>query len=106
MSLSVERSIRKAKRHARKGEIELAAQEYRRVLADFPQNPRAIEGLKALQNPKPINATAKSQPSRKQINALVGLYNQGDFQQTLMQGELLAKQFPLHGGSMSGIFNQ
>ena len=94
MSLSVERSLRKARRHARNGEVELAAQEYKRVLASFPQNPRAIEGLKALQHPTSTDSAGKSQPSREQINTLVHLFNQGNFQQTLAHGELLAKQFP------------
>lgn len=48
MSLSVDQALRKAGRHARKGELELAARLYEGVIERFPGNRRAAEGLKAL----------------------------------------------------------
>lgn len=83
MSLSVDQTLRKAKRHAKKGEIDLAAQQYKTVLEKYPQNKRAITGLKALQ-----------QPTQEQINGLIALYNQGNFQQALNHGEVLENQYP------------
>lgn len=35
-------------------------------------------------------------PSQEQIGRLIALYNEGRFQDALMQGEILAKQFPNH----------
>ena len=91
MSMSVDQILRKAKRHAKKGERNLATQEYRSVLKVYPKNKRAIEGLKALQRPK---ATINAGPSQEQINELIALYKHGKFQEALVQGEALAKQFP------------
>lgn len=83
MSLSADQILRKAARHAKNGETELAAQQYQSVLEKYPQNQRAIEGLKALQ-----------QPSQQQTNDLITLFNQGNFQQALQLGETLEQQFP------------
>ena len=91
MSLFIDQALRKAKRHAKKGERNLATQEYRSVLKVYPKNKRAIEGLKALQRPK---ATINAGPSQEQINELIALYKHGKFQEALVQGEALAKQFP------------
>ena len=94
MSLSVDQALRRAKRHAKKGEADLAAQEYNSVLEKFPKNKRAIEGLKALQQPKAVKAATNAGPSQEQINGLIALYNQGKLQETLVQVEALASQFP------------
>ncbi len=94
MSLSVDRALRKAKRHAKKGEADLAAQKYKSVLEKFPKNKRAIDGLKALQQAKAVMTASNSGPSQEQINGLIALYNQGKLQETLVQGEALAKEFP------------
>ena len=91
MPLSVEQTLRKAKSHARKGEVELAVQKFQRVLEQYPKNKQAIEGLKALQQP---TAATKPAAFRKKIDELTALYNQGKLQETLVQGEALAKQFP------------
>ena len=91
MSMSVDQILRKARRHAKKGEPDLATQEYRSVLKLYPKNKRAIEGLKALQRP---NAAINAGPSQEQMNELFALYKHGKFQEALVQGEALAKQFP------------
>ena len=94
MSLSVDQILRKAKRHAKKGEIDRAAEMYRSVLEVYPKNRRAIEGLKRFQQPKEVTAVKNGGPSQEQINKVIALYKQGRFQETLVQGEALAKQFP------------
>ena len=87
MPLSVDRVLRKARQLASKGETNLAAQEYNRVLAKFPKNQQAIEGLKALR-------LAAAKLPRQQRDGLTALYKQGRLQQTLAAGEALARQFP------------
>ena len=94
MPLSVDQALREAKSHARKGEADLAAQKYKGVLQKYPKNKRAIEGLKALQSSTPVNVATISGPSRQQINGLTALYKLGKLQESLVQGEALAKQFP------------
>ena len=94
MSLSVDQVLRKAKRHAQKGEADLAVQKYKSVLEKYPNNKRAIEGLKALEEPRTAKTATNSGPSQEKINRLIELYNQGKLQETLVQGEALAKQLP------------
>lgn len=94
MSPSVDQSLRKAKRHTKKGEIDLATDIYKNVLERFPKNRRAIEGLKALQRLKDVKTTNSAGPSQEQVNGLITLYNQGRLQETLVQGEALERQFP------------
>ena len=110
MSLSVDQALLRAKRHAKKGEADLAAQEYNSVLEKFPKNKRAIDGLKALQQPSTAKTAINAEPSQEQINGLNALYNQGKLQETLVQGEALASQFPnvpftlnLLGGVNAGL---
>lgn len=91
MSKSVDQILRRAERHAKKGKPDLATQEYRNVLKDYPKNKRAIEGLKALQRPE---TAMNAGPSQEQINELIALYTQGNFQEALVQGKSLAHQFP------------
>ena len=94
MSQSVALILHKAQRHAKKGETDLAVQQYKRILQKYPQNKRAIAGLKALQQPERIKKAANPQVSQEQFNGLITLYNQGKLKQALDAGEALEKQFP------------
>ncbi len=94
MSLSVDLALRKARRHAKRGEVDLAVQKYQSVLEKYPQNKRAIEGLKALQQPTAVYAATNAAPSQAQIDGLIALFNQGKLQEALVEGEALARQFP------------
>ncbi len=80
MFLSVDLALRKARRHAKRGESNLAAQKYKSVLEKYPQNKRAIEGLKALQQPTAVEAAASAAPSQEQLNGLIALYDANDLQ--------------------------
>ncbi len=94
MSPSVAQILRKAERHSKKGESDLAAQQYESILQKYPQNKQAIAGLKALQQPDPIVKAANRQTFQAQIDGLIALYNQGKLKQALEAGEALEKQFP------------
>ncbi len=94
MSRSVAQILRKAQRHTKNGETDLALHQYRSVLQKYPQNKQAIAGLKALQQPERIKKAANPQVSQEQFNGLITLYNQGKLTQALDAGEALEKQFP------------
>ena len=94
MSVSVDQTLRKAKRHTKKSETDLAAQLYKSILEKYPGNKSAIAGLRALQHPTAVKKPTKVGPSQEQINGLIALYNQEKFQQALDDGETLEKQFP------------
>ena len=85
MPLSVEKIIRKAKRHAKKGERDLAAQQYKIILEKYPQNLSAISGIKELQN---------VEAPQEQIDQLITLFNHGRLEQALDFGGALEKQYP------------
>ena len=92
MSLVVDRSLRKARRHAKRGENALAAREYERILARYPNNRRAREGLEALRRP-PAGA-AEPGPSAEEIARLAALHREGRLAELLAEGEALAERFP------------
>ncbi len=100
MPISIEQVLLKAKRFAKNGENQLAAEQYKTVLEAFPNNIRAIRGLKALdQASKGIRQTGlaghrQTTPTRNQINDLLSLYSQGQLEKALTLGEELASQYP------------
>lgn len=91
MSLSVDKSIRKARRYADAGDVTNAAALYRSVLEKYPSNKRASQGLSALDQRKPAAGGA---PPRDQVNALTALSAKGEAKAALAGAWALAQQFP------------
>lgn len=87
MSISVDKSIRKAKRLAKSGDIRQAASVYNAVLAQYPQNQRALQGLNL------FNVHAH-RPSGDDLNTLLALSKQKQEQAVRAQATLLLRQFP------------
>jgi predicted O-linked N-acetylglucosamine transferase (SPINDLY family) len=89
-SFPVDEILRRAKVHAKDGEVDQARQLYQEILAKFPEHKVAIEGLDTLPQQQPQGTV----PGQDQLDVLIGLYNQGLLQQALTQGLALARQFP------------
>jgi tetratricopeptide (TPR) repeat protein len=89
--MSVNETLLKAKRYAKKGDVDLAAQIYQSVLEKFPQNKRARDGLIALQQSA---ISSDEVPSEAELNGLITLYNQEKIVEALAQGEALAGRYP------------
>jgi tetratricopeptide (TPR) repeat protein len=67
---------------------------YQDILARFPKNKKAKDGMKSLYG-RPIGKTAKIQDlPRDQLNPLINLHTQRRFQQVLSQATRMLKQFP------------
>ncbi|MEH6360136.1 MAG: tetratricopeptide repeat protein [Amylibacter sp.] len=94
MALSVDQLLSKAKSLARKGDINTAAQIYKSVLQRFPQNKRAIDGIRTLQKHPPAPAVSASQPPQNQINALIALLQQGQLEQLVQNATAMTRNFP------------
>lgn len=94
MSRSVEQLLRKAKRHAKMGDVQLAEESYKSILATYPQNKRAIEGLKELHGADTKAKNAAHAPTEAQIRELIALYNQRRLEEALIKGEALARKYP------------
>ena len=91
MSLSADKSIRKARRYADAGDVANAAALYRSVLEKYPSNKRASQGLSALDRRMPA---ATSAPPRDQVNALIALSARGETTAAISAAQTLARQFP------------
>ena len=91
--LSVERALRHAKAHQRKGELEQARTLYSQILQTFPENIRAKQALAALQAPKPT-ANSTHHPPQEQVDALLALYNQGQLGAVAERSARLTQAFP------------
>ena len=90
--VSLEKTLLKAKYHAKKGEMEEAKILYRSVLQAFPSNTRAQKGLAALTHSKKNNITLN--PPLETFNKLVNLYNQGLLSAVIDQAKAITEKYP------------
>ena len=94
MPLSVDKALRKARSHVTAGELVEAEELYKQVLSKFPKNKKAIQGYQKLKVEITSKGSSCSEPSQKQIDEVVGLYNQGQFEGALEKAKLLTNLFP------------
>lgn len=109
--LSVDRAMARAKSHERKGEIDQAFSLYKGVLEAFPKNARAQQALAKLSQLRQA-AQASLNPTKKQVEGLVALYNQGQFAALAETGAQLVQRYPgsfvlwnLLGAAYKGLGN-
>ena len=93
IKLSVDRALRKAKSHERNGQMDEAVKLYHSVLAVFPSNTRAKQGLAKLSQPKPGTLAGKN-PSDETLNQLIALYNKGQIRTVTQECDRLTQEFP------------
>ena len=91
--LNVDRTLRKAESRERKGEMDEALKLYHSVLAVFPGNIRAKQGLARLSQPKP-GTLAGENPSDEILHQLIDLYNKGQIRTVIQECDRLTKEFP------------
>lgn len=99
MKLNVDKAIRRAQTHVKKGETAQAAEVYSSILVAFPQNKRAQQGLERLKSgqvhqPSPRRSQAPQTMPREGYNRLVALFRDGCFEDVVRFGEPFATQFP------------
>ena len=85
---------------AKEGNAEEAKRIHKDILAKFPKNKRAQQGLAA--SSKPQRLPNRQEPPQDTINQLLNLYNQGHLSDALEKAQALAQQYP--EGLRSGIF--
>ena len=91
--LSADSALRKAKSHERKGQIDEALKLYHSVLATFPGNIRAKQGLAKLSQLK-LGSLAGEKPSDEILHQLIALYNKGQIRTVIQECDRLTKEFP------------
>lgn len=106
-TLNIEREMRRAQSHIKKGETKDAAQVYSNLLKIFPQNRRAQQALAKLVTPTAENALPQADCDR--ISALL---QQGQFEAVVQLGNALRPKYPrearvpvLMGIALSGLKN-
>lgn len=90
MQVNVEQALKRAKKHAKKGELAQAEESYLAVLESFPQNKRAQDGLAELREMSLVEAP----PPPERVQELIGLFTQGRLQEVLERGNGLIEAFP------------
>ncbi|MDB2501996.1 tetratricopeptide repeat protein [Paracoccaceae bacterium] len=79
----LDKALRLAKNYASEGALEEARRVYNEILAKFPKNKKARQGLAHFQNPSP-----------KTLNQLTDLYNKGKLRELIKKLEVLIKTYP------------
>ena len=92
--LKLDQAIRLAKKMSKGGASEDAKRIYDDVLAKFPDNKRAIDGIRSLSGQLIDKSSNVQNPTQDQLQPLINLYSQGQLQQALDQAKQLLQQFP------------
>ena len=90
--MEINRLLKKAKAHEKKGQVEEAIQLYLTILEAFPKNQETIKRLKQLRSEILQNSSVDQK--QYEINAVIELYSQGNIQQSLQSAQALIKKFP------------
>jgi len=88
MKANVDQSLRKATSLSARGDIAEAERLFREVLARFPSNKRALDGIRTLGTPKTPRAYTNG------LQAALGLYDQGRLGEALNHLRLLIEMHP------------
>ena len=89
MTIKTQRLLVRAKKIAKKGEIEEARKLYTSILKDSPHNEEAKNGLLALDLDKD-----QLDPPKAAVDSVIALYNKGQMQEALDAVENLTKDYP------------
>ena len=93
-SLKLDQALRLAKKKIKDESPGDANRIYDDILARFPKNKKAIDGIKSLSDGFIDKASKVQDPSQDQIQTLISLYQQGQLQQVLDSTNQLLKLFP------------
>jgi tetratricopeptide (TPR) repeat protein len=93
-SLKLEQALRLAKKKVKEESPWDANRIYDDILARFPKNKKAIDGIKSLSDGLIGKASKVQEPAQDQIQPLINLYQQAQLQQALDSTKQLLKQFP------------
>jgi len=91
MRLSVQQTLLSARKYVKNGQLESAKQQYLSILAKFPNNKPAQNGLAALGG---LKSTQTIDPPQDRINTVIALYNQGRMRDVHEHTNALLRQYP------------
>ena len=93
-SLKLDQAISLAKKKIKEGHPGEAARIYLDILAMFPRNKRASNGLKGLAGKSVGKASKVQGPPKDQVQSLLALYEKGQLPLVVERAESLTKQYP------------
>ena len=93
-TLTLNKAIKLAERKSKAGSSEEAKSIYQDILAKFPKNKRAIDGIKGLSG-KTIGKAFHTQEPHDLLQSLIDIYSHGQLQQALIEAKRLIKKFPV-----------
>ncbi len=91
---TVEEALQQATASADAGRPDIAENVYRAILAKFPQNVQAQDGLRAALAMQGKTSGGANAPSQQDIQALIALYNSGNVIEAEARARVLTTQFP------------
>ena len=91
---NLDQAIRLAGKNIKDNDIESARKIYEDILQKYPKNKKAIAGFKKLSTTQSVGHTNLKEPPQNQMQPLINLYNQGQFQQILSITSDLIFEFP------------
>ena len=94
-TLTVDQATKLAKKKLKNGFYKEAKSLYEDILARFPKNKKAINGIKIILNGSNVTVSKSQGPSSEQLQNLINLYSRGQQQQALDQASEMLKLFPL-----------
>ena len=89
MTIKTQRLLDRAKKIAKKGDIEEAKHLYSLILEDFPSNQEARNGLLSLNTVKSDNRAPKTE-----LQSVIELFSNGMVREALKAIDVLVKEFP------------
>ena len=113
MPIFVENELIKADSHIKVGELAEAEGIYKKVLSEFPNDKKAIQGYQELKAEIDTNSALKSEPPQEQVQELINIctreqHSPGRMAVALVQAEMLTQQYPKSfvAWSILGFANQ
>ena len=67
MTSSVHKSLARAEKHLKAGDLSEVEKTYCEVLIEFPQNKKAIQGYQRLKSGLPVKASSGREPPKEQV---------------------------------------
>ena len=108
-TLSIDNSIKKAEKFLKKSKYEAAKTEYSQILSKFPNNLRALNGMKRVST---FFQNEKNKSFNKKFSILLNLYSKNQFEEVIKQGEAFLDDsndrhlfFNIIGASYMGLEN-
>ena len=94
-TLKLDQALRLAKSKAKDGSKKEADKIYKEILAKFPKNKKAINGIQALSSELFYKKSKAQDPHKVQMQALMNLYSVGQFKEALSKASRLLSEFPI-----------